>query len=300
MASPFRFLPTVNALRAFESSARHLNFTAAAMELDLTQSAVSHQIRELEARLDVSLFKRMPRGIELTEAGSTYLIYARDALERLQEGANAIKPDAIDNVITVSCSPNFAQKWLVPRLGSFVSEYPDIDLRLSASAQHVTFDNDGIDIAIRHGDGRWPGMSVTQLCEEWLFPVCSPHIQPAVSSLRQIEDLKTFNLIHDEQREGWHEWLFSAGADPESFELERGPVFSQTSLAIDAAIAAQGVALARSALVVLDLQARRLIKPINHQVPASFAYWIVYPKQHESRPSVQLFKSWLLNQPDAD
>lgn len=290
-------LPTIGALRAFESAARHLSFTEAAAELGRTQGAISHQIRELESRLDAKLFQREARGIVLSEAGRTYLPFAKEALARLRAGSAALRPSANDNVLTVSCSPNFASKWLVPRLGAFSAAHPDIDLRISAMPQHVTFEGDGIDLAVRHGDGNWPTLDVTRLCAETLIPVCSPRLLPAADRIERIEDLADFVLIHDQSRGGWAEWLDTIGSNKESFDLERGPIFNETSLAIDAAVAGQGIALARSALASLDLAAGRLMRPVPDEVLADFAYWIVCPKRNAARLNIERFREWLLAQP---
>lgn len=296
MSKHSRALPSTTALRAFEAAARYLSFTAAAAALEQTQGAISHQIRELENRVGEKLFNREPRGITLTEAGQTYLTFVRESLDRLRAGEQALRPPIAGEVLTVSCSPNFAHKWLVPRLGSFMEENPGLDLRLSASPRHITFQDDGIDIAVRHGDGHWPDLDVTRLCREQIFPVCSPHLTPAVGSIRSVPDLKDFVLIHDQQREGWLSWLRGAGADPEDFDLERGPIMSQTSLAIDAAIATRGIALARSALVELDLIAGRLVRPVTKEIDADFAYWIVCPREQSQHPNIKLFRNWLLAQ----
>ncbi len=292
-----RVLPSTAALRAFEAAARHLSFTGAAVELRRTQGAVSHQIRELETRLGVTLFEREARGIALTESGRIYLPFVVESLDRLRAGDDALRPQTGDHVLTVSCSPNFASKWLVPRLGEFSAAHPDIDLRISAALQHVTFDRDGIDLAVRHGDGNWPNLNVSRLCREQLFPVCSPHLTPATDQISSVHDLAECLLIHDGDRAGWASWLAAVGANVAAVDLDRGPVFSQTSLAIDAANAGQGVALARSALASLDLSAGRLIRPVPEEVPAAFAYWIVCPMPNASRPKIRRFRQWLLNQP---
>jgi LysR family transcriptional regulator, glycine cleavage system transcriptional activator len=293
-----RSLPSTAALRAFEAAARLRSFTDAAAELGQTQGAVSHQIRELETRLGVRLFERQARGIVPTEPGKTYLPFVNEALDRLRAGADALQPSRDDRVLTVSCSPNFASKWLVPRLGDFIAAHPDIDLRISASLQHVGFDGDGIDLAIRHGDGDWPHLDVTQLCRELLFPICSPHLMP--SRLGSVDALAGHTLIHDRDRKGWTTWLTAVGAAIERFDLQHGPVFSQTSLAIDAAVAGQGIALARSALASLDLDAGRLIRPVRIALPATFAYWIVCPKPHAKRPKIERFRQWLLAEVASD
>ena len=201
--------------------------------------------------------------------------------------------------MTVSCSPNFAAKWLVPRLGAFFDDNPELDLRISAAKLHVTFENDGIDLAVRHGNGYWPHLHVTQLCREDLFPVCSPHLLPPGKAVDDLGDLSSLPLLHDQDRDGWQNWLSEMGAPLDAFDFGQGPVFSDTSLVIDAAVAGQGVALARSALAALDLAAGRLVRPVPDAVPASFAYWIVCPKARAQRPKITLFREWLVAQAGA-
>ena len=293
-------LPSTAALRAFEAAARHGSFTAAAAELNQTQGAISHQIRELEARLGRSLFLRQARGIALTDAGRTYLPFAGAALDRLRAGQEALRPQDQARVLTVSCSPNFAQKWLVPRLGAFAAAAPEIDLRISAAAQHVTFQGDGIDLAVRHGDGRWPELAVTRLCPERIFPVCSPQLKAQLEMEAGFAVLQKAILIHDQTRGAWARWLTAVGADPKAFDLARGPLLSQTSFAIDAAVAGQGIALARSALADLDLKAGRLLRPLAAEQPADFAYWIVCPKPKASQAKIKLFRDWLLAEAESD
>ena len=298
MAHRSKALPSTAALRTFETAARHLSFTGAAVELNQTQGAVSHQIRELETRLGVKLFEREARGIVLTESGRIYLPFVQESLDRLRAGDEALRPSTVEHILTVSCSPNFAQKWLVPRLGAFIADHPDIDLRISATPQHITFAEEGIDMAVRHGQGNWPQLAVTRLCQESIFPVCSPYLIAPFTQTLPIRDLSQYVLIHDQNRANWASWLEQQNADVAAFDLERGPVFSQTSLAIDAAIAGQGIALARSALAELDLAAGRLLRPVAEEILAEFAYWIVYPKRYASRPNIQRFQAWLLQQPD--
>ena len=292
--------PSTAALRAFEAAARRLSFTDAAAELNLTQGAISHQIKELETRLDVQLFQRGPRGIQLSDAGTTYLPYVREALDRLRAGVDALRLNDDSDILTISCSPNFAAKWLVPRLGAFYAENPTIDLRISAAMQHVTFDNDGIDVAVRHGEGDWPHLDVTQLCQEEVFPVSSPHLAGIKDVAGGIDELAAFPLLHDKDRSGWRKWLQTMDVAVDAFDLEHGPVFSDTSLVIDAAVADQGVALARSALAALDLAAGRLVRPVSAAMPAAFAYWIVSPKPRAKQPGIDRFRHWLLEQAAAD
>lgn len=296
MSNIARIPPSTGALRAFEAAARNLSFTNAAGELGLTQGAVSHQIKELETRLGMKLFKREAKGIALTEAGATYLPYVREALDRLRAGVDALRPQGDDTILTVSCSPNFAAKWLVPRLGTFLTDHPDMDLRISAAKRHVTFDDDRIDLAVRHGNGEWPHLHVTQLCQEDLFPVCSPYLLQPGLQIDDLSGLTNYTLLHDQDRSGWRDWLKEMGIPLKQFDFDHGPVFSDTSLVMDAAVAGQGLALARSALAALELAAGRLVWPLPSATPAPFAYWIVCPKPRAQLPKIELFRQWLIAQ----
>src|SRR2546422_6589578 len=169
-----RRLPPLNALKAFEAAARHESFTRAAEELCVTQGAVSHQVKALEAELGLKLFNRERQRLVITEAGRAYLVVVRDALDRIAVGTERLLQRQSGGVLTVSTSPNFAAKWLVHRLSRFAETHPEIDLRISASPHHVDFAREDIDLAVRHGDGTAAGLQVTQLCTEELFPVCSP------------------------------------------------------------------------------------------------------------------------------
>ena len=299
MSKHSQAIPSTAALRAFDAAATHLSFTDAAAQLNLTQGAVSHRIKELEQRLGVMLFHRRARGIGLTRAGERYLPHVREALRQLRAGAAAVATPIRNRVLTVSMSPNFAVKWLVPRLGSFVSAHPEIDLRISASVEHVHFDGDGIDMAIRHGNGHWPGLNVTALCREITFPVCSAQFAQSHQPLATLADLARVTLLHDQHHEHWRAWLSHFGVSFDPKAMEHGPVFSQSSLAIDAAVAGQGIALSRSALVALDLAQGRLVRPVAEFLPAPFAYWIVYPNVAAASLAVDTFSQWLLNEATA-
>src|SRR5271166_3957721 len=285
--------PPLAALRAFEIAARTLSFTASARELSQTQGAISHQVTTLEARLGVKLFERQARGLKLTEAGGRYLPLVRDSLERLRAAEDLVRLER-PSVLTVTVSPNFASKWLVPRLGGFSLAHPNLDLRISASLQHVDFNREDIDLAVRHGNGDWPDLHVTRLCAEELFPACSPSLLQAGPAIRGPADLAEHVLVHDRSRKYWRDWLAAFGV--ESPDAERGPVFDQTALAIDAALAGQGIALARTALASLDLIARRLVRPLKEAMPAEFSYWIVCRKSAADAPKITQFRAWLIEQ----
>ncbi len=287
-----RRLPALNALKAFEAAARHESFTKAAHELNVTQGAVSHQVKALETELALRLFDRERQRLVITEAGKSYLEVVRDAFDRLASGTERLLQRQKSGVLTVTTSPNFAAKWLVHRLGRFAEAQPGIDLRLSATLHHVDFAREDFDLAIRHGDGRWPGLSVTRLCEEELFPVCSPRLLRGRGALRSPADLANHALLHIDDRRNWAWWLESVGLT--GIDLLRGPIFNQASMAIDAAIDGQGVALARTALCAWDLLAGRLVRPFTFALKVPYAYWIVCPKANADLSKIATFRDWLL------
>lgn len=287
-----RRLPSLNALKAFEAAARHESFTKAADELAVTQGAVSHQVKALEAELGLRLFNRERQRLVITDAGRGYLEVVRDAFDRLAVGTNRLLQLQQTGALTVTTSPNFASKWLVHRLGRFIEAHPDINLRLSASPHHIDFASEDIDVAIRHGEGQWPGLSVTRLCAEELFPVCSPKFLQGRNALRSPTDLGRHTLLHVNDRRDWSKWL--EAADMATADIERGPIFSQASMAIDAAVDGQGIAIARTALAAWDLRAGRLVRPFALALKVPYAYWIVCPKSTADLPKISTFRNWLL------
>src|SRR4051794_1618273 len=288
-----RRLPTLNALKAFEAAARHESFTRAAEELFVTQGAVSHQVKALEAELGLKLFSRERQRLVITEAGRAYLLVVRDAFDRISDGTERLLQRQRGGFLAVSTSPNFAAKWLVHRLGRFAQAHPDIDLTVNATRQHIDFAREDIDVAIRHGDKGMSGLHVTRLCAEEVFPVCSPKILEK-TLLKRPSDLERQTLLHVGDRKGWSEWLEFAGV--KGVDALRGPVLNEASMAIDAAVDGQGVVLARTALAAWDLIADRLVRPFATANPAPFAYWIVCPKVNANLPKVMAFTAWLLAQ----
>lgn len=293
-----RRLPSLNALRAFETAARHESFTKAAADLNVTQGAVSHQVKALEAELGLKLFLRENKRLILTDPGRAYLEVVRDAFDRLAAGTEHLLQRENAGVLTVSMSPNFAAKWLIHRLGDFVAAHPGIELRVSASMHHIDFAREDVDLAIRHGEGDWPGLHVTRLCTEALFPVCSPRLTRGRKALRKPGDLHHFTLLHSRERNDWTAWLKVANV--ENLDASRGMVFNQMSMAIDAAADGQGIALARTALATWDLRAGRLVKPFGPVLAVPYAYYIVCPKATADRPKVATFRNWLMAQGAAD
>ena len=293
-----RRLPSLNALKAFEASARHESFTRAAAELFVTQGAISQQVKALEDELGVKLFRREHQKLAITEAGRGYLEVVRDAFDRLAMGTERLLQRQAAGLLNVSTSPNFAAKWLVHRLGRFSEAHPDIDLRISASMQHVDFAREDFDLAVRHGDGQWPGLHVTRLCAEQLFPVCSPALLDGARPIRTPADLRRHKLLHANDATHWSLWLQHAGVS--GIDVNRGVVFNQASMAIDAAIQGQGIAMARTALAAWDLLAGRIVRPFDLALDAPFALWIVCPKAAAELPKIATFRRWLVDEAAED
>ena len=293
-----RRLPPLNALKAFEAAARHESFTRAAEELCVTQGAVSHQVKALEAELGVKLFNRERQRLIITGAGRDYLGVVRDAFDRIAVGTERLVQRQSSGVLTVSTSPDFAAKWLVHRLGRFAEAYPDVDLRVSATMHHVDFAREDVDIAVRHGDGNWPGNDVTRLSPEQLFAVCSPKLLSTRHRLSKPSDVLKFPLLHLDDRTAWAKWLEVAGFA--AAELSQGPVFNRASMVIDAAVDGQGIALARTTLAAWDLISGRLVRPFSDTLPLSKTYWIVCPKATSLLPKITMFRDWLLGEAAQD
>jgi LysR family transcriptional regulator, glycine cleavage system transcriptional activator len=287
-----RRLPSLNALKAFEAAARHESFTRAAEELFVTQGAVSHQVKALELELGVKLFNRERQRLVITEAGRDYLTAVRDAFDRIAVGTERLLQRQSSGVLTVSTSPDFAAKWLVNRLGRFAEEHRNIDLRVSATLHHVDFAREDVDLAVRHGDGNWPGLDVVRLSSEQLFPVCSPKLLTGRNRLTRPADALKFTLIHVDDRKDWTRWLAAAGVH--GVELTHGPVLNRVSMAIDAAVDGQGIVLARTTLAATDLIHGRLLRPFTEELRLSKTYWIICPKATTTLPKIVTFRDWLV------
>jgi LysR family glycine cleavage system transcriptional activator len=287
-----RQLPPLNALKAFEAAARSESFTRAAEELCVTQGAVSHQVKLLEATLGIKLFNRDRQRLVITDAGREYLNVVRDALDRIAAGTERIVQRQNAGVLTVSTSPDFAAKWLVYRLGRFAEAYPGIDLRVSATMHHIDFAREDVDVAVRHGDGNWGGLDAVRLCTEELFPVCSPKLMSGRNRITKPSDLLKFPLLHLDDWKAWSKWFESAGVA--DVKLSRGLALNRASMLIDAAVDGQGVALARTTLAAWDLINGRLAKPFDLGLRLSNTYWIVCPKATSGMPKIATFRDWLL------
>ncbi|HJL14709.1 MAG TPA: transcriptional regulator GcvA [Sandaracinaceae bacterium LLY-WYZ-13_1] len=289
-------LPSLPGLEAFEAVARLGSFTRAARALHVTQGAVSHRIRSLEEQLGCSLFVRRARGVALTDEGRALESSARAAFAHLREGVEAVGRAREGGAFTLSCSPSFAVRFLVPRLPAFRAAHPEVDLRIAADDRLVTPGRDGIDACLRYGAGGYPGVERTRLATERIGPVCAPHVARA---LRSPADLADRVLLHDEVlrdhpgRVGWRRWLEAAGV-ADAVDPDRGPRLSHVHMALEAAVAGQGVALGRTTLVRADLEAGRLVRPFSLELASGLSYWLLTPRGVEPPPRVAAFREWLL------
>ncbi|MBT7950603.1 MAG: transcriptional regulator GcvA [Gammaproteobacteria bacterium] len=288
-------------MRAFEAAARHLSFTRAAEELNVTQGAISHQVKVLESWLGVPLFQRNKREIKLTEEGVVYLPGVRATLNKLHTVTQQIVEGDSTHLLNIATPESFAVNWLISRLRSFHEEHPDIDVRLTTQNQIDDFGNlvgeEGpawVDMRIRCGRGRWTGLQVIKILDEEMFPVCSPELMDGEKGLSQLENLQFHTLLHDDMQIPWRNWLLKAGLD--ELDTNRGPHFSHSHMVLKAAVEGQGVALGRSVLVADDLASGKLVKPFDINIPADHAYYLVYPEITVDQPKINAFQDWLIKE----
>lgn len=288
-----RDLPPLNALRAFESAAQHLNFTKASEELFVTQGAVSRQIKRLEQDLGYPLFRRDGPKIELTPIGAAYRDAVVEGLSVIRRGTAKVRRQSARPTLTVSVLPSFATMWLVPRVARFHAEHPHLELRLDCSYDVVDFHRaPDIDAAIRFGRGNWPGVHADCLFSCEVFPVCSPALLGGNGPFRSKHEILDYPLIHaTEPMDDWERWFAAAG-----LELPRqGPTtrYSDFMALQQAAIEGQGIALARGLLAEPDLRSGRLIRPIDISIRSRSSYYFVCPPSMQDSDTVGTFYRWL-------
>jgi LysR family glycine cleavage system transcriptional activator len=290
MSDPIFRLPPLNGLRAFEVAARHLNFRAAAEELGVTQAAVAQQVRGLEKELDLKLFDRLPRALALTEAGRGYAESVRRAFELIADATSTLRPEPLR--LTISVTPTFASKWLIPRLPDFLAAHPDLDMRILASERVSNFQSDAVDIAVRLARPPFlAGLQVDLLFEQHLVAVCSPALMPATGMLEP-SDLARFVLLHDTHNQ-WPEFVGTIlGAAPAV--SSKSVRFNQTSHAIEAALAGQGIALASGIFVNDDIAAGRLVPAFKQTMRAGSDFYVVSLRKPQHAQSVAKVRDWLL------
>jgi LysR family glycine cleavage system transcriptional activator len=287
-------LPSLNGLRAFESAARHLSFTQAAAELNVTQTAISHQIRRLEEELGIRLFIRQNRALSLTPQARDYLPGIRAAFNDLRLATDRLQRKDNDRVLTVSTLASLAAKWLLPRLSAFQEAYPQIDVRITTSTSLVDFKTDDVDAAIRYGRGQWPGLRADWLTADHLFPVCSPALLEGDNPLRSPEDLANHTLLHSSGYEDdWRVWLTAAGI-PTNVSKHPGLTFDMIFMTLQAAIDGLGVAVGRTTYVEGDIAKGRLVVPFDIRLPADAGFYLVSPEATANRPKLKAFREWMV------
>ncbi|QPC33300.1 LysR family transcriptional regulator [Caldimonas thermodepolymerans] len=277
----------LNALRAFEASARHLSFTRAAIELNVTQSAVSAQVKNLEERLGVSLFRRLPRGLALTDEGHALLPMLSETFARIGAVLEQFRDGRLREVLTVAVVGTFAVGWLIPRLEAFHRDHPFVDLRLLTHNNRVDLAGEGLDYAIRFGDGAWHGTHAEPLMDAPLSPVCTPEI---AARLREPADLARETLLRSYRTDEWARWFGAAGVAP---PLLRGPVFDSSVTMAAAAMQGLGVALLPPAMFGQALRDERLVQPFGIAVSTG-RYWLTRLKSKQETIAMREFRAWLL------
>ncbi|MGM4895816.1 transcriptional regulator GcvA [Tardiphaga sp. 839_C3_N1_4] len=290
-------LPSLNGLRAFEAAARHLSFTNAASELNVTQTAISHQIKRLEDELGLKLFVRQNRALALTPQGHDYLPGVRAAFNDLRLATDRLKRRDNDHVLTVSTLASMASKWLLPRISMFQKAHPDIDVRITTSTSMVDFKSGDVDAAIRYGRGQWPGLRADWLTADHLFPVCSPALLTGKKALRQPQDLAGYTLLHSSggYDDDWRLWLTAAGL-PADISKQPDLTFDMIFMTLQAAIDGLGVAIGRTTYVEGDLAKGRLVVPFDISLPADAGFYLVSPEASSDSRKLKAFRDWLLSQ----
>ncbi len=313
---PAMRLPPLNALRAFEAAARHCSVYKAAQELHVTPAAISHQIKALEEHLGVALFKRMPRRIALTPAGEACLPKLTAAFAQMADAVAAAQHLAHAGRLMLSVPPALASKWLIPKLAGFRDRNPDIDLRISARQTLVDrargeLDQganllEGGDVAIRFGDGDYPGYVVHKLFDSYALPMCSPRLLEGPNPLRTPDDLRHHTLLHYENdiamvdvgRPNWTSWLKAAGV--RGVNTRRGPTFNHVTLAMQAAADGLGVVLGIPIMAVGEFAEGSLVAPFPLSLPTGASYYLVYSRENQDEPSVAAFREWILAEARAE
>jgi LysR family glycine cleavage system transcriptional activator len=287
-------LPALRALQVFEAAARCLSYSRAAEELFLTQSAVSHQIKALEAEFGVRLFRRAGRAMLLTSEGQRLHTHIRDGLASFAKGVATLRAGSGPQTLNISATPSLAAGWLVPRLSDFYYRHPDIEVNLRATTAFADFDRDEVDLALRYGPGQWSGMLAEKLFGTEVFPVCSPHYRGGKLPAKPV-DLLRGELLHFPGLPSWEEWFKSANMTLEA--PLRGPRFSDYALAVQAAERGQGVMLGREAFLAEKLARGQLVR-LMRRLPSlrAFDYYIVYPQGIDLPRKSRAFRDWMLEQ----
>ena len=296
----YRRLPSLNALRTFEAAARHGSFKAAAVELCVSQSAVSHQIKQLERELGVELFVRRPQGIELSRQGRAYFPILRDAFERIAAGTDLLRGSGSGPRLTLQVYSTFAIRWLIPRLPAFQRSHPDVNLRFHTSQSDVNFEYEDVDACVMIGDRTGAGLRYDYLFSSRVFPVCSPatlveyDLKENPARLREAPLLQVYP-----SRSDWWTWLNANGVT--GVNPDAGQQFDSYELAMNAAVQGIGVALGMEPFVVRDLQSEALVEPFPGRRTYTAGDWyLVCRESKAARADIAAFRHWLLAQAASD
>ena len=293
-------LAHLNALRAFEATARLGSYVRAADELAVTAAAVGQQVRMLEEHFGSALFERQGKKLVLTEAARAVLPDIKDAFDRLAQAANRLRETRHADLVTITLPRSFTAKWLIPRIEAFSMAHPEVDLRLDTTDRLVDLLRENIAVGIRYGIGRYPGLDATLLMADEVFPVCSPSLLTRMRKLREPDDLAHFKLIHDTTMEShtsfptWTTWLKAAGA--RKVDARRGLRVNSPIMALQAAIDGQGVALARTVTAADDLREKRIIRPFRFACATNYSYYLLYPAGLPLSQAASAFCRWLKNE----
>lgn len=288
-------------MRAFDVAARTLNLSAAAEEMSVTHAAVSRQVKQLEERLGVKLFERLPRGLRLTAHGALLAEGTREAFDRLASALEDVSCPAVRRKLTISTFASLSARWLMPRVQSFAERFPDVDLQVLTSTRLVDFAREDVDIGIRFGSGIYPGLHVVPLFQPRDIVVCSPALLKKGRKLERPADLNHFPLLHDDSYETWERWLAAAGV--KDVNPRRGVICGDRNSMLQAALEGQGVAIASGVFVANELAAGRLMQVFSDAVRSEFAIYAVCVPRRLSDPLVAGALEWLaaeaVTSPDA-
>ncbi|MDM3660156.1 transcriptional regulator GcvA [Proteus mirabilis] len=288
-------LPPLNALRVFDSAARHLSFTKAAEELFVTQAAVSHQIKTLEEFLGLKLFRRRNRSLLLTEEGQSYYLDIKEIFSSINEATRKLLARSAKGALTVSLSPSFAIQWLVPRLSGFNQAYPGIDVRIQAVDREEDKLADDVDVAIFYGRGNWTGLRTDRLYAEYLIPVCAPSLLTGEKPLKTPSDLIYHTLLHDTSRRDWQAYVRQLEIQNQ-INVQQGPIFSHSSMVIQAAVHGQGVALVNNVMARSEIESGRLVRPFQDVLVSKNAFYLVCQDSQAELGKIAAFRQWILSQ----
>ena len=293
-------LPPLKALQAFESAGRHLSFTLAAKELNVTPGAISQQIRQLEEFFEVKLFNRLNRTIVLSDGGQLLLPAIGNGFQQLREGVNLLQQRAGGGPLTITSAPSFISKWLIPRLSRFKARHPQIDVRIDTSDRLVDFSREDIDVGIRFGDGQYPELETIFLFSFDLIAVCSPELLRQGQELKKVSDLKNFTLLHsnhDELDPGWPDWaMWLKVVDAGEVDASHGIYFNQSDQLFQAAIDGQGVALLANVMADPEVAAGRLVQPFSARLPVQLNYHLVTSPYKARLAKVSAFRDWIVEE----